>query len=60
MHEEGYKALKIEQVVSTSGGLNVVTTRCPIRVDGQILTSNVGAPMLGEHNEIIDQQFSIQ
>jgi CoA:oxalate CoA-transferase len=60
MQEAGYKALNMEQVVETSNGLKILTTRCPIRVDGQILTSQIGAPLLGEHNEMIDRQFSIQ
>ena len=52
MQEEGYQALKMEQEVTTSKGLTIKTTRCPIRVDGQLLTSTVGAPALGEHNAL--------
>ena len=59
IQEQGYKQLNMEQLVTTSNGLNILTTRCPIRVDGQILTSPIGAPSLGEHNELIDQQFLI-
>ena len=59
LQEEGYKVLQMEQTVTTSNGLNILTTRCPIRVDGQILTSQKGAPLLGEHNEEIAEQFSL-
>ncbi|MCW3093771.1 MAG: CoA transferase [Ferruginibacter sp.] len=59
MEEEGYKVLNMEQTVTTSNGLNILTTRCPIRVDGQIVTSPIGAPTLGEHNEQVDRQFMI-
>ena len=59
VQEEGYKVLEMEQGVTTSNGLNILTTRCPIRVDGQILTSPKGAPFLGEHNAAIDRQFSL-
>ncbi|MFY7887793.1 MAG: CaiB/BaiF CoA transferase family protein [Spirosomataceae bacterium] len=52
MQEEGYQALGMEQEVTTSKGLTIKTTRCPIRVDGQLLTSTVGAPTLGEHNAL--------
>ncbi len=52
MQEEGYQALRMEQEVTTSKGLTIKTTRCPIRVDGQLLTSTVGAPALGEHNAL--------
>jgi CoA:oxalate CoA-transferase len=58
--EEGYKVLNMELQVKTSNGLNVTTTRCPIRVDGQILNSSIGAPLLGEHNKQIDEQFSVR
>ena len=37
MQEEGYKVLKMEIEVKTSNGLNITTTRCPIRVDGKLL-----------------------
>ncbi len=56
---EGYKVLQMEQEVNTSNGLHILTTRCPIRVDGQILTSQKGAPLLGEHNAEIAKQFSL-
>jgi CoA:oxalate CoA-transferase len=57
--EEGYKVLNMEISVQTSNGLTVKTTRCPIRVDGQLLVSGKGAPLLGEHNEMIDAQFNL-
>ncbi len=57
--EEGYKVLNMEVTVKTSNGLSVKTTRCPIRVDGKLLVSEKGAPLLGEHNEHIDAQFGL-
>jgi len=57
MKEEGYKVLNMELKVKTSNGLEIKTTRCPIRVDGQLLISPVGAPQLGEHNEPIEAEF---
>lgn len=59
MQEEGYKVLEMEMVVKTSNGLSVTTTRCPLRVDGHILVSKKGAPVLGEHNEEIERQFGL-
>lgn len=59
MKEAGYQALNMELVVKTSKGVAVTTTRCPIKVDGEMLGSEKGAPLLGEHNQIIDQQFNI-
>ncbi len=57
--EEGYRLLEMELKVKTSNGVTVTTTRCPIRVDGELLLSEKGAPMLGEHNEEIEKQFGI-
>lgn len=56
---EGYRVLNMEIVVKTRNGLSVKTTRCPIRVDGKMLLSDIGAPVLGEHNEEIDEQMGI-
>lgn len=55
--EEGYKVLEMELKVKTSNGLEITTTRCPIRVDGELLLSHKGAPLLGEHNEEIEKEF---
>jgi len=49
----------MEITVKTSNGLSVKTTRCPIRVDGQSLVSGKGAPVLGEDNEVIEEQYGI-
>jgi crotonobetainyl-CoA:carnitine CoA-transferase CaiB-like acyl-CoA transferase len=37
----------------------MVTTRCPIRIDGERLYADKAAPQLGEHNEQIKKDFSI-
>jgi CoA:oxalate CoA-transferase len=59
VQEEGYKSLDMELEVKTTNGLTIKTTRCPIRTDGEILKSAVGAPLLGEHNEQVDKQFGL-
>ena len=58
--EEGYKVLDMELKVKTANGLEIPTTRCPIRVDGKLLLSGKGAPMLGEHNSQIDEEVILQ
>lgn len=60
MKEKGYKILEMELEVKTSNGLNITTTRCPIRVDGKLLSSSKGAPLLGEHNKQIEEEFLIK
>lgn len=59
MEEEGYKVLDMELNVKTSNGLDITTTRCPIKVDGQTASSPIGAPVLGEHNELIEKEFAL-
>jgi crotonobetainyl-CoA:carnitine CoA-transferase CaiB-like acyl-CoA transferase len=59
-NEEGYKVLEMELKVRTSNGLEITTTRCPIRVDGNLLLSDKGAPLLGEHNKQIEEEFIAQ
>jgi hypothetical protein len=43
--------------VSRANGASLETTRCPIRVDGKILTSSLGAPKVGEHNAEVRKEF---
>ena len=59
MEQAGYQVLNMELKVKTSNGLSIRTTRCPIRVDGQLSLSEKGAPILGEHNDLIDAQFGL-
>jgi len=59
LDQVGYKVLDMELKVKTSNGLSLKTTRCPIRVDGGVAFSDRGAPLLGEHNALIDEQFGL-
>jgi CoA:oxalate CoA-transferase len=59
VHEEAYRVLEMELKVKTSNGLEITTTRCPITVDGRRLLSNRGAPLLGEHNRQLDEEFDL-
>ncbi|KIO75292.1 acyl-CoA transferase [Pedobacter lusitanus] len=58
MEQEGYKILEMEQIVELNSG-QLKTTRCPIRVDGRILYSSVGAPSLGQHTKAIEEEFNL-
>jgi len=60
VQEDAYKELQMELKVRTMNGLEVTTTRCPVRVDGKLLLSNKGAPGLGEHNKLIEEEFSLK
>ncbi len=46
---EGFIALDMIQNVTRPDGPTVATTRCPIRIDGEILQSPLGAPRLGQN-----------
>ena len=50
---EGYKILEMEQPITTTRGKSLLTTRCPIRIDGRRLFSGKPAPLLGQDNERI-------
>ena len=49
----------MEMIVTTSGGEQLKTTRCPIRFNGKPLRASKGAPLLGEHTQSIIQEFEL-
>ena len=50
---EGFTSLDMLQNVTMSDGFSYRTTRSPIRIDGELLTSPKGSPKLGEDNKAI-------
>lgn len=50
---DGFKVLEMVQEVSMGDDFQYKTTRCPIRIDGELLRSPKGSPKLGEHTEKI-------
>jgi crotonobetainyl-CoA:carnitine CoA-transferase CaiB-like acyl-CoA transferase len=58
LQQEAYKVLQMEQSI-TGGNREFVTTRCPIRINGEILKNKKPAPQLGEHNSKIKKDFLI-
>lgn len=57
--EEGYKVLDFEQEVVNGNGTRLQTSRCPIRIDGQIYKSPKAAPFVGKDNTQIEQEFNL-
>ncbi|CAD0000445.1 CaiB/BaiF CoA transferase family protein [Flavobacterium chungangense] len=55
--EEGFQVLNFIQRVEMLDSYNYKTTRCPIRIDGEIFTSSKGSPKLGQDNERIIKEF---
>lgn len=58
MEQEGFTVLDMVQEVEMADGYTYKTTRCPVRIDGEILTSGKASPKLGENNEQITAEFS--
>jgi CoA:oxalate CoA-transferase len=59
LEHEGFKALGILQEVENGSGARLVTTRCPILIDGQRLTAARGAPKIGEHTDDIREEYRL-
>ena len=57
--QEGFEALGLTQEISDNGHGTMLTTRCPIRIDGQVLTSDRGAPTLGRDTEEIIRTYGL-
>ena len=60
---KAFQALQMVQSVDGRPGSpadsTMRTTRCPIRIDGQLLTSSIPAPRIGEHNQAIAEEFDL-
>ncbi|TWI85126.1 crotonobetainyl-CoA:carnitine CoA-transferase CaiB-like acyl-CoA transferase [Lacibacter cauensis] len=53
---EAYRVLQMEQEITVNNRA-ISTTRCPIRIDGELLLSTKPAPQLGEQNEAIRREL---
>ncbi|MEO6230523.1 MAG: CaiB/BaiF CoA-transferase family protein [Ferruginibacter sp.] len=51
-----YKVLQMEQTIK-SGDKEIITTRCPIRINRERIFSDKAAPALGAHNEVVFNDF---
>ncbi|MBF2759082.1 MAG: CoA transferase [Ectothiorhodospiraceae bacterium AqS1] len=49
----GFEALDALQTIHSASGAQAITTRCPIRIDGQSPNNAAGAPTLGAHTRAI-------
>jgi CoA:oxalate CoA-transferase len=57
---EAFRALDMVQNIGTGTDRSMRTTRCPIRIDGALLTSPRGAPRIGEHNNEITAELDAE
>jgi CoA:oxalate CoA-transferase len=56
---EGFKQLEMVQTLQDARGLQILTTRLPIRFGHHILKSPKLAPKVGEHTEAIKKEFGL-
>ena len=54
---QAFHALDMIQNIGSGTDRSMRTTRCPIRIDGALLTSPRGAPRIGEHNNAITAEL---
>jgi crotonobetainyl-CoA:carnitine CoA-transferase CaiB-like acyl-CoA transferase len=57
---DGFQALHMTQMVRRPNGAQMGTTRCPIRIDGELLTSPTGSPRIGEHTAALREEFGLE
>ena len=56
---EAFEQLAMIQTLTNGQGVEILTTRLPIRLDGAVLTSPAMAPKVGEHTESIQKEFGL-
>jgi CoA:oxalate CoA-transferase len=56
---EAFEQLAMLQTLRDGKGIEILTTRLPIRLDGGLLTSEGPAPRVGQHNEAIQREFGL-
>jgi len=55
---ESYSVLKMEQTIHARNK-DIITTRCPIKINGERLYSDKPAPALGEHKKAVVEEFGL-
>jgi len=56
---DGFKVLKMVQSVQMADGYSYDTLRCSIRIDGERIFASKGSPKLGEDNDAIIKEFTL-
>ncbi len=57
---DGFRVLGMTQAVARANSAALQTTRCPIRIDGGLLTSPRGAPKVGQETATIRREFGLE
>jgi CoA:oxalate CoA-transferase len=56
---EAFREIDMVQKLTDGQGSDVLTTRCPVRLDRAVLKSQVLAPRVGQHTEAIQKEFGL-
>jgi crotonobetainyl-CoA:carnitine CoA-transferase CaiB-like acyl-CoA transferase len=56
---EAFRQLAMVQTLTDDRGIEILTTRLPIRLNGGLLTSEQLAPRVGQHTETIQKEFGL-
>jgi len=56
---EAFEELAMVQTLTDGQGIEILTTRLPIRLDGSLLTGAKLAPRVGEHTATIQREFGV-
>jgi CoA:oxalate CoA-transferase len=59
MDHPAFQALDMLQDVGRGEVVTMTTTRCPIRIDGEVLKSSRGAPRLGADTDALREEFRL-
>lgn len=54
-----FQQLAMTQTLRDDSGVEILTTRLPIRLNGKLLTSSRLAPRVGQHTESIQREFGL-
>lgn len=57
--EDAYKVLEMEQIVRRPNGVSIKTTRCPIRINGEVLKSTKASPPIGNANAYLFRELGL-
>lgn len=57
LNHNGFKVLNMTQEISLPNQQKIITTRCPIRIDGEKYFSKKPGPILGENTFSIDEEI---
>ncbi|WP_298319482.1 CaiB/BaiF CoA-transferase family protein [uncultured Aquimarina sp.] len=59
LNHNAYQVLGMDQTLTLNSGETVHTTRCPIRLNDEILYAPKGAPRVGEHTNDLIKEFDL-